>query len=128
MSSNVNNCINRWLWEKRIPYPINVTLTEKQSFRGQKIDDVVSESNFRHFKNVLNQKTFGNGYRRFGKQLRMLVVREVSPLLRHHLHCIIENPSSPNREDWWLRSIILFFLVTQTRLRSLNNYPIDNNC
>ena len=50
MSSYVNDSIKQWLWEKRIPYPINETLTEKQSFRGQKIDDVVSESNFRHFK------------------------------------------------------------------------------
>ena len=60
MSYYVYDSIKQWLWEKRIPYPVNVTLTEKQSFRGQKIDDVVSESNFRHFKNVLNQKTFGN--------------------------------------------------------------------
>ena len=100
MSSYVNDSIKQWLWEKRIPYPINVTLTEKQSFRGQKIDDVVSDSNFRHFKNVLNQKTFGNGYRRFGKHLRMLVVREVSPLLRHHLHCIIENPHRFRSEEF----------------------------
>lgn len=85
MYSYVNDSIKQWLWENRIPYPINVTLTERQSFKGQKIDDVVSESNFKHLKKVLNQMIFANGYRRFGKQLRMLVVKEVSPLLRHHL-------------------------------------------
>jgi hypothetical protein len=81
-----------WCWENRITNPINVTFSEKQVQNQSRIDDIKSTQNFRHFKNVLNFKTFGNGYNRFGKQLKMLVVREVSSNLRHHLHCIIEQP------------------------------------
>jgi hypothetical protein len=60
--------LRRFLWKNRIPSPINITLTEKQSFNGFKIDDISSDRNFRHFKNVLNTNLFGNGYRRFGKK------------------------------------------------------------
>ena len=47
---------------------------------------------FRHFKNLLNTNVFGNGFKRFNKQLKMIVVREYSFNLRHHIHCIIEQP------------------------------------
>jgi len=76
----------------KVPNPVNVTFTEKQSFNGLWLDDIVSEQNFRHFSNHLNRKVFGNGWRRYGKRLKMLVVREISPLNRHHLHTCIELP------------------------------------
>ena len=88
----LNDKIRRFVASNRVTNPINVTFTEKQSLNGFKIDNVVSERNFRHFKNKLNTKLFGNGYRRFNKQLQMLVVKEVSSNHRHHLHCIIEQP------------------------------------
>lgn len=88
--------VNKEIWttvrNSKVPNPINITLTEKQQFNGITIDDVVSEQNFRHFKNILNRKVFGNRHRRFGTQLKMLVVREVSSGNRHHLHLIIEQP------------------------------------
>ena len=65
----------KWILSNRISNPINVTLTEKQSFNGIKLDTVISEQNFRYFKNVLNKKIFGNSYSRFNKQLKMLIVR-----------------------------------------------------
>ena len=70
--------IRQFFWDNRILNPINITLTEKQSFNGFKIDDINSSKNFKHFKNVLNTKLFGNGYQRFGKQIdkgQNLVVR-----------------------------------------------------
>ena len=88
----LNDEIRRFVTSNRVTNPINLTLTQKQSVNGFKVDDVVSEKNFRHFKNKLNTKLFGNGYRRYNKQLQMLVVREVSSNHRHHLHCIIEQP------------------------------------
>ena len=88
----LNDEIRRFVTSERVTNPINLTFTQKQSVNGFKVDDVVSEKNFRHFKNKLNTKLFGNGYRRYNKQLQMLVVREVSSNHRHHLHCIIEQP------------------------------------
>ena len=88
----LNDEIRRFVTSNRVTNPINLTLTQKQSVNGFKVDGVVSEKNFRHFKNKLNTKLFGNGYRRYNKQLQMLVVREVSSNHRHHLHCIIEQP------------------------------------
>ena len=88
----LNDEIRRFVTSKRVTNPINLTFTQKQSVNSFKVDDVVSEKNFRHFKNKLNTKLFGNGYRRYNKQLQMLVVREVSSNHRHHLHCIIEQP------------------------------------
>ena len=63
----------KWILSNRISNPINVTLTEKQSFNQIKLDTVISEQNFRHFKNILNKKIFGNSYKRFNKQLKMLI-------------------------------------------------------
>jgi|TARA_B110000908_G_C10210477_1_gene429956 hypothetical protein len=92
--------LRQFLWINRIPSPINVTLTEKQSAKGFKIDDINSDRNFRHFKNVLNTKLFGNGYRRFGKHIQMLVVRESCIAKRHHLHCIFEKPDRIASEEF----------------------------
>ena len=82
----------KWLSEHTINNTINVTLTEKQKVNGIDLDRIRSEQNFRHFKNLLNSKLLGNGFKRFKKQLKMIVVREYSSNLRHHLHCIIEQP------------------------------------
>jgi len=92
MSSNLNDQLKTYLRSKRVKNPINITFTQKQKVDGKWIDDFQSEQNFKHFKNVLNRKVFGNGYKRFNKQLEMLVIREVSLNQRHHLHCIIELP------------------------------------
>ena len=92
--------LRQWIWNNRIPFPINVTLTEKQSFNGIKIDEIRSQQNFRHFKNVLNSKIFGVRYRRFGKQIKMLVVREGGVNKRYHLHCIIEKPITHTSEEF----------------------------
>ena len=92
MSSNLNDQLKNYLRSKRVKNPINITFTQKHKVDGKWIDDFQSEQNFKHFKNVLNRKVFGNGYKRFNKQLEMLVIREVSLNQRHHLHCIIELP------------------------------------
>ena len=88
----LNDQIRRFVTSNRVTNPINLTFTQKQSVNGFRVDDVVSEKNFKHCRNRLNTKLFGNGYRRFNKQLQMLVIREVSSNHRHHLHCIIEQP------------------------------------
>ena len=88
----LNKEIRKFVQSRRVKNPVNVTFTELQVRKGLRLDNITSERNFRHFKNKLNSKLFGNGYRRFNKQIQMLVVREVSSNRRHHLHCIIEQP------------------------------------
>ena len=92
MSRKLKLHTKKWLSKYKINNPINITLTEKQKVNGIDLDRIRSEQNFRHFKNLLNSKVFGNGFKRFKKQLKMIVVREYSSNLRHHLHCIIEQP------------------------------------
>ena len=92
MSIKLKLHTKNWLSEYKINNPINVTLTEKQRVNGIDLDRIRSEQNFRHFKNLLNTNIFGNGFKRFNKQLKMIVVREYSFNLRHHIHCIIEQP------------------------------------
>ena len=92
MSNKLKLHTKKWLSEYKINNPINVTLTEKQRVNGIDLDRIRSEQNFRHFKNLLNSKVFGNGFKRYNKQLKMIVVREYSQNLRHHIHCIIEQP------------------------------------
>ena len=100
MNQVLNEHIRTYLKSNKVINPINVTLTQKQNVKGQRIDDISSEQNFRHFRNKLNTKIFGNGYRRFNKQLQMLVIREDSPYHRHHLHCVIEQPKRISFEEF----------------------------
>ena len=111
MSENIAEEIRAFFWKNRIPNPVNVTFTEKKIVSGQWIDDAISEQNMRHFRNKLNQQVYGNGYKRFGKGLCMIVIRE-SDNKRHHLHLIIEQPS---RYDFQTFSNLIHELWTSTR-------------
>lgn len=83
-----------------VPNPVNITLTQKQAVDGQRIDDEISSSNFKHFRSLLNRALFGNAYKRHGRQLKMLVVREDGAWHRHHIHAIIEKPTSLSIEEF----------------------------
>lgn len=84
--------IKQFYDQHSVPNPINLTLTEKQLVNGQKIDDLASEQNLRHFRNLLNTRLYKNAYKRHGKQLSIFVVRESDATHRHHLHLVIEQP------------------------------------
>lgn len=90
--------VRRWLGKNRVPNPICATLTEKQIFRGVRLDTIRSDTNFRHFTNLLNRKVYGNNFRRFKPRLSIFSVKEVSDGNRHHRHCLIEAPSSASFE------------------------------
>ena len=84
--------IKTYYLNHRVPNPVNITLTQKQFVDGVWLDDLRSEQNFRHFSNKLNSAVYGSKFKRFGKRLSVLVVRENDASHRHHLHCIIERP------------------------------------
>lgn len=89
---SLQNALKSYYHDHSVPNPINVTLTEKQVVGGQWIDDESSAANVRHFRNLMNTHLFKNAYKRHGKQLSMLVVREADATHRHHLHLTIEIP------------------------------------
>jgi len=94
MSHKLTNSYRDWMKTKLFDNGLNITFTFKQIVDGIKIDKISAERNFRYFRNMLNKKIFGNSYKRFGKQLKMLVIREVSNTQRLHLHTIIEKPKN----------------------------------
>ena len=96
----VRNSYKEWILSKSFQNPLNVTFTLKQIVEGWRVDLINAETNFRYFRNILNKKVFGNAFRRFGKELKMLVVREVSLHQRLHLHTIIELPNHINLDKF----------------------------
>ena len=95
--------IKAYYLQHRVPNPVNITLTQKQFADGVWLDDLRSEQNFRHFANKLNSAVYGTKFKRFGKKLSMLVVRESDASHRHHLHCIIERPDYIVEPIFYLR-------------------------
>lgn len=84
----------------RVPNPINFTLTFKQKTDGQWLDENASVRNVREFRNRLNSFLFGNAYKRYGKQLKMLITHEGTKYTRHHVHGVIELPSGWKAENF----------------------------
>lgn len=89
--------------------PTAVTLTMKKRVGGRAADTIIASENFRHFRNRLNHTVLGSRAKRYGKQLAMVVVIEISADHRLHFHCIIERPYHSSieqfatiiREQWW---------------------------
>lgn len=66
-----------------------VTLTMKHSDRN---DRRQCSNNMRHFLNSLNQKIFGNSFRRYNKRVEVVPVLEMSSWQRLHYHMTIVKP------------------------------------
>lgn len=90
--------------------PIAVTLTLKRltysEINGTKIhsylDDVKTTQNIRHFLNRLNQRIFGNRFRRFGKRLKVIPVIEGDKKTRPHIHFTFDIPNHLSKDDFTL--------------------------
>jgi hypothetical protein len=96
----IQSALRKFCQDHPVPNPINITLTQKQVVDGQRINDETSQANFKHFRNLLNRELYGNAYKRHGRQLKMLVVREQGEWHRHHLHAIIEKPEHLTLEEF----------------------------
>ena len=109
---SIQNHIKQFYNQNPVPNPINLTLTEKQAVNGQKIDDLASEQNLRHFRNLINTKLYKNAYKRHRKQLSMFVVREI-PIAKEGM----------NRTIYSLRH----FYGTQRLRGNINPYILAKN-
>ena len=111
MNSAIKTAYYEWVSNNKIVNGWNITLTAKQVYNGidgtSRLDENLLTRNFKHFRNKLNQSVYGNGYRRFGKELKMLVVQETSENNRLHIHCVIEHDHrlSEDKFDYLIRSI-----------------------
>ena len=101
----IQDAIKIFYSDNPIPNPINITLTQKQIVDGQRIDDAISETNFKHFSSLLNRQIFGNAYKRHNRKLAMLVVRECGAWHRHHIHAIIEKPTNLSTDEFMAKII-----------------------
>ena len=96
---SLNDEIRRFILSHRFK-GMNITLSMKQKVDDIWLDDMSVDRNVRYFKNILNKKVFGNSYRRFGRELKSLFVKEYSEDKRHHIHCIIEKPNNFDEEEF----------------------------
>jgi len=96
----IQSAIRDFYRAHQVPNPINLTLTQKQFAEGQKLDELASVQNFKHFSNLLNRRIFGNAFKRFGRKLSMFVISETGAWQRHHLHVVIECPQHLTVEEF----------------------------
>jgi len=69
-----------------------VSLSLEQYANNKSIDNISSSQNLKHFLNVLNNRCFGNAFKRFNKKLRVISVLERSKVGRWHYHLTLQNP------------------------------------
>ena len=106
---------------------VNLTLTLKQQFNGIDLDEIIMEQNLKHFLNILNSKVFGNGFKRFGKRLKVIVKKENSINQRLHFHLILE---LPKRYDYLIFSKLIIESINKTDFFYLEhhmNHPNSKN-
>jgi adenine-specific DNA methylase len=91
-SSDLKGRLKEYLFNVDIKDCIGLTLTLKQQIQNQKLDRISSSQNLHHFLNLLNSKCYGNGFKRYGKRLKVIPVLENSKNNRLHYHLTIQNP------------------------------------
>jgi len=90
---------------------VNLTITLKQTLNGIPLDKISMEQNLKHFLNILNSNVFGNGFKRYGKRLKILTKSEYSENNRLHLHLILEKPQ---RLEYMKFNYLIFRSITKT--------------
>ena len=78
--------------EVKFVNPTAVTLTMKKRAGGNAIDEIKASATFRHFRNRLNNAILGSKAKRYGAELLVVAVLEISSDNRLHYHCIIDRP------------------------------------
>jgi hypothetical protein len=106
-----------------------ITLTQKQIVDRQRIDDIVSSQNVRHFLNFLNREVYGRQRNAKKQKINLFIVRETSFNDRHHLHLIVESPFHIPLEDFraailrcWMKTKFGYFNVKVEEVHDLSNW------
>ena len=73
--------------------PCGVTLTMKQANAWTTLDPINASVCFRHFRNRINKKLFGNAAKRFHTFTPIVALIEKSLSGRYHYHCVIDRPA-----------------------------------
>ena len=94
---------------------VHLSLTYKQqrflNGRWYHLTEQIMEQNLKHFLNLVNSKVFGNGFKRYGKKLKILSKNEYSINRRLHNHLILEKPK---RYDYLIFSKIIIQSINKT--------------
>ena len=110
-----------------------ITLTYKQHMyfkelgRWEDLTEDIMEQNLKHFLNLINSKVFGNGFKRYGKKLKILSKNEYSINRRLHNHLILEKPK---RYDYLIFSKIIIQSINKTDWMYMEhhiNHPTSMN-
>ena len=83
-------------WIKNVPFicPFAVTLTMKPN------NSHFHSQSTRHFSNRLNQSYLQNSYRRQGKRLTVIPIKEGNSYIHTHFHLIIDNPYKERSDEF----------------------------
>lgn len=92
VSVDVKAELHRMVEAVQFTNPAAVTLTMKKRAGGNVIDEIKASANFRHFRNRLNHAILGSKAKRYGAELLVVAVLEISADNRLHYHSIIDRP------------------------------------
>ena len=124
-SKVVKTEIKKYLKDWDVRESVGVTLTLKQRVKSHSLDVITCSRNLKHFLNRLNTKVFGNGFKRFGKRLRVLPVIERSKTGRLHNHLTIQNPY-PDNPNYFTHLIKTLWKKTKFGHRKVDVNPNIN--
>ena len=102
MNSLLKSSIKNYVNQLPMKDCLSVTLTMKQVVNKEYLDDISSETNFRHFINLLNKQVYGNAHKRFKKSVSVLPILEKSSDNRFHYHLLLEKPNHIQQEVYEL--------------------------
>ncbi|MBX9676198.1 MAG: hypothetical protein K2V71_06280 [Methylotenera sp.] len=105
MDALLRNEINSYIKNTDVVGMLSVSLTLKQRSHGERLDNINTSQNFRHFMNILNTKVYGKQFKRFQKRIRVLPVIEISKDDRYHYHLIMDVPK--HTTAFWLSEEII---------------------
>lgn len=97
---NYRHAIHSWVVGWGWVYPMFVTVTAKQGYKGHYISDYALQQCVKHLVKRLEAEFYGSIRRRKGARLHFLPAGETSANNRRHFHFIIDNPLGLVREEY----------------------------
>jgi len=90
----------KWLSAQDYSKMYAITFTMKQRAGAEELNELEAAKNMRLFLNSLNQKVYGNAFRRYGKRLYVIPFLEKSAWQRFHYHISLEKPDRYDEDDF----------------------------